>query len=93
MPLGATELRLDDLEYDTDYRFKVHAYTRAGQGPPNSADAKTLPEALRLNGNILCIYFLLGILICALNFGPSAYAKLLESAIGVALLGRNVVSH
>ncbi|KAI1726468.1 fibronectin type III domain-containing protein [Ditylenchus destructor] len=49
VPLGTTEIRLDDLEYDSDYRFNVHAYTRAGQGPPNSADTKTLPQALRLD--------------------------------------------
>uniref|UniRef100_A0A915E0U5 Fibronectin type-III domain-containing protein n=1 Tax=Ditylenchus dipsaci TaxID=166011 RepID=A0A915E0U5_9BILA len=49
VPIGMTELRLDDLDFDSDYRFKVHAYTKAGQGPPNSADAKTLPEAMQLN--------------------------------------------
>ncbi|KAH7725433.1 fibronectin type III domain protein [Aphelenchoides avenae] len=43
------EIRLQGLDFESDYRFKVYAHTSAGQGPPNSADARTLPEALRLN--------------------------------------------
>lgn len=43
----ATELRLSDLEFESNYRFKVFGHTRAGPGSPNSADARTLPEALR----------------------------------------------
>jgi hypothetical protein len=46
---NVTELRLAALEFESNYRFRVHAHTRTGQGAPNSADAKTLPEALRLN--------------------------------------------
>uniref|UniRef100_A0A914CE69 Neuroglian n=1 Tax=Acrobeloides nanus TaxID=290746 RepID=A0A914CE69_9BILA len=49
VPIESTEYRLTDLDYNTNYRFKVYAHTGAGEGPPNSADSKTLPEALPLN--------------------------------------------
>jgi hypothetical protein len=44
------EMRLINLHYDTPYRFKLAAHTGAGMGLMNSADARTLPEALHLNG-------------------------------------------
>uniref|UniRef100_A0A1I7RH52 Neuroglian n=1 Tax=Bursaphelenchus xylophilus TaxID=6326 RepID=A0A1I7RH52_BURXY len=44
---NTTELRLAELEFESNYRFKVFGHTSSGQGAPNSADAKTLPEALR----------------------------------------------
>ena len=47
LPVEETEVRLDNLEHGTSYRFNVYAYTKAGQGPPSSADTKTLPEALQ----------------------------------------------
>uniref|UniRef100_A0AC35U4D0 Neuroglian n=1 Tax=Rhabditophanes sp. KR3021 TaxID=114890 RepID=A0AC35U4D0_9BILA len=39
-----TETRLTHLNHDTKYRFKVFAYTKTGEGPPNSADATTLSK-------------------------------------------------
>lgn len=52
---NTTELRLSELEYESNYRFKVYGHTRAGQGAPNSADAKTLPEALRFQREFIAI--------------------------------------
>lgn len=46
---NVTELRLSELEFESNYRFRVYGHTKSGQGAPNSADAKTLPEALRFN--------------------------------------------
>ncbi|KAI6181170.1 Neuroglian [Aphelenchoides besseyi] len=46
---NVTEIRLPNLEFESNYRFRVLGHTRSGAGAPNSADAKTLPEALRLN--------------------------------------------
>uniref|UniRef100_A0A183BR96 Neuroglian n=1 Tax=Globodera pallida TaxID=36090 RepID=A0A183BR96_GLOPA len=43
------ELRIVHLDYDTNYRFIVTAHTSAGEGLPNSVDARTLPEMLRLS--------------------------------------------
>ncbi|KAL3085546.1 hypothetical protein niasHT_037287 [Heterodera trifolii] len=43
------ELRIVRLDFDTNYRFIVVAHTAAGDGLPNSVDARTLPEMMRLS--------------------------------------------
>lgn len=54
---NVTEVRMSELEFESNYRFRVHAHTRSGQGAPNSADAKTLPEALRLNREFALTFY------------------------------------
>ncbi|VDP12796.1 unnamed protein product [Heligmosomoides polygyrus] len=42
--METVQIRLSGLEFDTPYRFIVRAQTSAGEGDPNSSDAKTLPS-------------------------------------------------
>ncbi|CAJ0929223.1 unnamed protein product, partial [Mesorhabditis belari] len=44
------EIRLTGLEPESEYRFVVRAETGVGEGDPNSADAKTLPQHVAADG-------------------------------------------
>jgi neuronal cell adhesion protein len=46
-PSDVKSARLTGLEHESPYRFHVHAHTSAGQGPPNSAEIRTLPSAMK----------------------------------------------
>uniref|UniRef100_A0A7E4W950 Neuroglian n=1 Tax=Panagrellus redivivus TaxID=6233 RepID=A0A7E4W950_PANRE len=46
-PADTKSIRVTGLENEAPYRFHVHAHTSAGQGPPNSAEIRTLPQAMK----------------------------------------------
>lgn len=48
--METVQIRLSGLEFDTPYRFIVRAQTSAGEGDPNSSDAKTLPSEVVPDG-------------------------------------------
>jgi hypothetical protein len=67
-----------ELEFESNYRFRVHAHTRSGQGAPNSADAKTLPEALRLNRKFLFNFYgqqKFKVILFGSRLNPSLFAR------------------
>uniref|UniRef100_A0AC34QKD9 Neuroglian n=1 Tax=Panagrolaimus sp. JU765 TaxID=591449 RepID=A0AC34QKD9_9BILA len=47
LPADSQSIRITGLDHEAPYRFHVHAHTSAGQGPPNSAETRTLPSAMK----------------------------------------------